>query len=177
MAWRRSFRKSASRKRANGRRKSSISMDSTIRRKWRQAGPSRRNAGQSVPGRDPRVVFADWLISSTNSPFAANAVNRIWYWLMGRGIIQEPDDIRPDNPPSNPELLAWLARELVSANYDVKHIYRLILNSRAYQLSSIPEHSGPARKCLLRVSSAAPHGGGGAHRRAGSDHRLDGGVL
>jgi len=96
-----------------------------------------------TPGKDPRVIFTDWLILSKNSPFTTNAVNRIWYWLMGRGIIQEPDDIRPDNPPSDPQLLAWLARELVSSNYDVKHICRLILNSRAYQLSCIPATRDP----------------------------------
>jgi len=93
--------------------------------------------------KDPRVVFANWLVSSANSPFASNAVNRVWYWLMGRGIIQEPDDSRPDNPPSNPELLTWLARELTSSNYDIKHIYRLILNSDAYQLSCIPATEDP----------------------------------
>jgi len=93
--------------------------------------------------KDPRVVFTDWLVSSPNSPFAANAVNRVWYWLMGRGIVQEPDDIRPDNPPVNPELLAWLSRELVSSNYDMKHIFRLILNSDAYQLSCIPAANDP----------------------------------
>jgi len=92
---------------------------------------------------DPRVEFTNWLISSNNSPFAANAANRIWYWLMGRGIIQEPDDIRPDNPPSNPQLLAWLARDLVSAHYDLKHLSRTILNSRTYQLSCIPRTKDP----------------------------------
>ena len=70
-------------------------------------------------------------------------MNRAWYWLMGRGIVQEPDDMRPDNPPSNPELLAWLAHELVASNYDMKHIYRLILNSNAYQLSCIPATKDP----------------------------------
>ena len=48
-----------------------------------------------------------------NPWFARNIVNRVWSWLLGRGIIHEPDDIRPDNPPSNPELLAYLERELV----------------------------------------------------------------
>jgi hypothetical protein len=95
------------------------------------------------PYSDPRAVFTDWLISSGNSPFAANAVNRIWYWLMGRGIIEEPDDIRPDNPPANPELLAALTKEFVAGKYDIKHIYRLILNSRTYQLSSIPATQDP----------------------------------
>jgi len=95
------------------------------------------------PDKDPRDVFARWLILSKNSPFARNAVNRTWYFLFGRGIIDKPDDSRPDNPPSNPELLDWLARELVSANYDMKHIYRLILNSNTYQLSSIPASTDP----------------------------------
>jgi hypothetical protein len=89
------------------------------------------------PDRDPRKVFADWLITPKNAWFTANIVNRIWSWLLGRGIINEPDDIRPDNPPSNPELLAYLQKEFVANHYDMKHIYRLILTSRTYQLSAI----------------------------------------
>ena len=88
--------------------------------------------------RDPRDVFAEWLTSPKNPWFAQNIVNRTWSWLLGRGIVHEPDDIRPDNPPENPELLAFLEKELVASKYDLKHIYRLILNSETYQLSSIP---------------------------------------
>lgn len=95
------------------------------------------------PGSDPREAFADWLLSPPNPYFARNAVNRVWCWLVGRGIVHEPDDFRPDNPPCNPELLAYLERELVSSKYDLKHIYRLILNSRTYQLSSIPRSRHP----------------------------------
>lgn len=95
------------------------------------------------PNQDPREVFADWLINPENPWFARNIVNRVWSWLLGRGIIQEPDDIRPDNLPSNPELLAFLERELVASHYDLKHVYRLILNSQAYQLSSIPKTDRP----------------------------------
>jgi Protein of unknown function (DUF1553)/Protein of unknown function (DUF1549) len=91
-----------------------------------------------APDQDPREAFANWLIDSRNPWFGRNIVNRIWSWLMGRGIIHEPDDIRPDNPPSNPELLAFLERELVNHRYDLRHIYRLILTSKTYQLSSIP---------------------------------------
>jgi hypothetical protein len=69
--------------------------------------------------------------------------NRVWAWLMGRGIIHEPDDIRPDNPPSNPELLDYLERELINSHYDLKHLYRLILNSKTYQLSAIPATDPP----------------------------------
>jgi hypothetical protein len=97
-----------------------------------------------APDRDPREVFADWLIAPRNPWFARNIVNRVWSWLLGRGIIHEPDDIRFDNPPSNPELLAFLQRELIASRSDVKHIYRLILNSKTYQLSSIPKTASPA---------------------------------
>lgn len=87
---------------------------------------------------DPRRIFADWLIQPDNPYFSKAAVNRIWFWLMGRGLIHEPDDIRPDNPPTHPELLAWLERELETHEYDTRHVYRLILNSSTYQRSSIP---------------------------------------
>ena len=94
-------------------------------------------------GRDPRMEFADWLTGPRNSYFARAIVNRIWAWLYGRGIIDEPDDIRPDNPPLYPDLLTYLETELVSSGYDLKHIYRLILNSNTYQLSSIPRSAKP----------------------------------
>jgi hypothetical protein len=87
---------------------------------------------------DPRYRFAQWLTSPGNPWFARNVVNRIWYWLMGRGIVHEPDDMRSTNPPENPELLDYLARELVTHNFDLQHIYRLILNSRTYQTTSSP---------------------------------------
>jgi hypothetical protein len=93
--------------------------------------------------KDPRAVFADWLITPQNPWFARHIVNRVWYWLQGRGIVHEPDDFRPDNPPSNPELLNWLAEEFTRTNYDLKHMYRLILNSSTYQLSSIPKSTNP----------------------------------
>ena len=96
-----------------------------------------------APGKDPREVFADWLITPKNPWFTRNIVNRLWSWLLGRGIIHEPDDIRPDNPPSNPKLLAFLEKELIASKYDLKHIYRLILNSTTYQLSSIPKTGKP----------------------------------
>jgi hypothetical protein len=93
---------------------------------------------------DPREVFADWLITPGNPWFTRNIANRVWAWLFGRGIIQEPDDIRPDNPPSNPALLGYLEKELAASHYDLKHLYRLILNSQTYQCSSVPR-ADPAR--------------------------------
>jgi hypothetical protein len=96
------------------------------------------------PGKDPREVFADWLITPENPWFTRHIVNRKWYWLIGRGIVHEPDDIRPDNPAQNPELLNYLGQELAAAKYDMRHVYRLILNSQAYQLSSIAKTKDPA---------------------------------
>ena len=90
------------------------------------------------PDRDPRAVFADWLITPKNPWFDRNLANRVWAWLLGRGIIQEPDDLREDNPPSNPALLAYVEKELVAGHYDLKRLYRLILNSETYQFSSVP---------------------------------------
>lgn len=87
---------------------------------------------------DPRVAFAGWLTAPKNPWFARCIVNRIWYWLLGRGLVHEPDDMRASNPPWSPELLAFLEKELVTHHFDLKHIYRLILNSDTYQRSSIP---------------------------------------
>ena len=105
-------------------------------------------------GEDPRAVFADWLVAPDNEWFARSVVNRIWYWLVGRGIIHEPDDLRPDfvqpgNPPANPELLAYLERELIDSGFDLRHIYRLILNSRTWQQSSIARSDDPQAGTLL----------------------------
>ncbi len=104
---------------------------------------------QIRPEDDPRRVFADWLTEPNNQWFARNITNRVWTWLMGRGIINEPDDIRPDNPPVNPELLAFLEKELVRSKYDLKHIYRLILNSGIYQQSSIPRSDNPQAEAMF----------------------------
>jgi hypothetical protein len=102
-----------------------------------------------APGQDPRQVFADWLIDEENPWFARNLANRAWAWLMGRGIIHEPDDIRPDNPPANPELLAFLEKELVTSGYDLRHLFRVILNSAAWQQSPVPHAENPEGEALF----------------------------
>ena len=114
------------------------------------------------PEKDPRAVFADWLITPDNPWFTRNIANRVWSWLLGRGIIHEPDDIRPDNPPANPELLAYLQSELVTAHYDLRHLFRLILNSRTYQQSSIRAHERSRGARAVRLLPGAPARRGGA---------------
>ncbi len=107
----------------------------------RQAVKPRWPGGPTLqvgPDEDPRTRFAAWLTEPQNPWFARNLANRVWFWLLGRGLVQEPDDQRPTNPPTNPELLDFLAGELAAHKYDLKHLYRLILNSRTYQASSKP---------------------------------------
>ena len=97
--------------------------------------------GTIGPNQDPRAVFADWLVSPNNIGFRENIANRVWYWLLGRGLVHEPDDFRLDNPPVYPDLLRYLGKELAVKKFDLKVLYRLILNSRTYQQSSIPRES------------------------------------
>ena len=63
-------------------------------------------------------------------------VNRLWFHLLGKGIVDPPDDFRDSNPPANDELLDALARDFVGHNFDTRHIIRTIVNSRTYQLST-----------------------------------------
>ncbi len=100
-------------------------------------------------GQDPRHVFADWLITDSNLYFSRNIANRVWAWLIGRGIIHEPDDAGGHNPPINPELLTYLQNELVQSDYNLKHLFRLILNSRTYQQSSISQSNHPRAEAMF----------------------------
>ncbi len=85
---------------------------------------------------DRRKKLADWMTAPGNPYFARNIVNRFWGYLMGRGLVEPLDDIRATNPASNPELLDALAADFVEHKFDLKHLLRTILKSRAYQLSS-----------------------------------------
>jgi hypothetical protein len=92
-------------------------------------------------GVDPRSAFADWLLVGPGAPaFRRCMANRAWAWLLGRGLVEEPDDLRADNPPSNPELLEYLADYLGQEHCDFRALLRLILNSETYQLSCLPPH-------------------------------------
>ncbi len=82
-----------------------------------------------------REQLATWMTSPDNRYFATSYVNRIWGYLLGRGIIEPLDDIRAGNPPTNPELLEYLTQEFVQGGFDTRKIFRLICKSRTYQLS------------------------------------------
>ena len=91
---------------------------------------------QTTPERDELLALADWL---PHSPmFARMQVNRVWFHLLGRGLVDPVDDFRASNPPSNPELLEALSKDFVAHGYDLRHLIRTIMASRTYQLVSEP---------------------------------------
>ena len=84
---------------------------------------------------DRRDAFVDWLTSKDNPLFAKAMANRMWSYLLAKGIIDPVDDIRAGNPPSNPELLDALTADFVQSGFDLKKLMRAICQSRTYQLS------------------------------------------
>lgn len=86
-------------------------------------------------GAPRRVQLAAWMTSPDNRYFASSYVNRIWGYMLGRGIIEPLDDIRAGNPPTNPELLEFLTQEFVKSGFDTRKMFKLICSSRTYQLS------------------------------------------
>lgn len=87
---------------------------------------------------DPRRPLAHWLTRPDNPWFARLIANRLWKHYLGRGLVEPEDDLRSTNPATNEALLEFLARFVVAEHYDLKAATRLILESRVYQLSSVP---------------------------------------
>jgi len=87
---------------------------------------------------DRLMLLASWVADPANPYFARTQANRIWYWLMGRGIVDPEDDFRQSNPPVNGPLLDALTKDLIDHHFDQKQLIRTIMNSRTYQASAIP---------------------------------------
>ncbi|MCA9067080.1 MAG: DUF1553 domain-containing protein, partial [Planctomycetaceae bacterium] len=92
-----------------------------------------------------RLDFARWLVDR-NSPTAARSiVNRIWQAYFGIGLVDTPEDLGSQGSlPSHPELLDWLAVELMDHHWSLKHIHRLIVQSNTYQQSSAQTRAATA---------------------------------
>ncbi len=102
-------------------------------------------------GEDPRQRLVEWMVEKDNPFFARAVANRYWAHFFGKGIVDPVDDMRVTNPPSNPELLDALAKELVEHGYSLKHLVRVICKSRTYQLSSAPnEFNKQDKKAFAR---------------------------
>jgi Protein of unknown function (DUF1553)/Protein of unknown function (DUF1549)/Bacterial Ig-like domain (group 2) len=87
---------------------------------------------------DPRQKLVDWMVDPKNPFFAKAVANRYWAHFFGRGIVDPLDDMRITNPPSNPELLDALAKNLVENKFSLKALVKTICKSRTYQLASTP---------------------------------------
>jgi hypothetical protein len=84
-----------------------------------------------------RLELANWLTDPSHPLTARVIVNRVWRWHFGRGLVATPDNFgRLGEPPSHPELLDWLAVELTTNGWSLKHLHRMIMLSATYQMRS-----------------------------------------
>jgi len=85
----------------------------------------------------PRQALAGWITRGDNPWFARAAVNRLWHYFFGLGLIDPVDGLgAADNTPSHPELLGELVRQFVAHDFDLKYLIRAIAGSQTYQRSS-----------------------------------------
>lgn len=89
-------------------------------------------------GEDPRHRLVDWMVDAKNPFFARSIANRYWAHFFNRGLVDPLDDMRVTNPPSNPELLDALAKDLIDHKFSLKHLIKTMVKSRTYQLSALP---------------------------------------
>jgi hypothetical protein len=108
------------------------------------------------PDHDIRADLFDWMRSPDNPFFARSFVNRIWGHYFGVGLVDPVDDFSQANPPTNARLLDALAKDFVDHHYDIRHIERMILNSRTYQTSSVPNETNRFDKVNFARSYVRP---------------------
>ncbi|MEA3210220.1 MAG: hypothetical protein QOE70_3277 [Chthoniobacter sp.] len=85
-----------------------------------------------------RAALARWLTEADNPLTARVLVNRVWQWHFGHGLVRTASDFgRQGEAPSHPELLDWLASELIASGWDLRHLQRLVLESATYRQSSL----------------------------------------
>ncbi|MFY8199710.1 MAG: PSD1 and planctomycete cytochrome C domain-containing protein [Pirellula staleyi] len=108
-----------------------------------------------------RLTLARWIVSRDNPWTARVIVNRIWQSYFGEGIVATPNDLGvTGSPPTHPELLDYLASELIDSGWSLKHIHKLIAQSSTYQQQSIAketrvenERRGSLHSQLRRMSA------------------------
>ncbi len=105
----------------------------------------------------PRLAFARWLADRRSSTTARSIVNRIWQAYFGTGLVATAEDLGTQGePPSHPELLDWLAVELMDHGWDLKHLHRLIVTSSTYCQSSSVKPELLARDPPNRLLARGP---------------------
>ena len=92
---------------------------------------------QNTPEAQRRLALANWITHPENPLTARVIVNRLWHHHFGQGLVNTPSDFGiGGNPPSHPELLDYLARELITHGWSLKHVHKLIVMSKAYRQKS-----------------------------------------
>jgi hypothetical protein len=100
---------------------------------------------------DWRETYVTWLTSRENRRFAEVLVNRMWYWVFGKGIVNELDDWRADNKPSDPKLLKEFTDYFIKNNYNMKALMRKILMSDKFNSKMAPEGEYEAQRLPAEV--------------------------
>jgi hypothetical protein len=109
------------------------------------------------PSFSRRTQLADVALrDGENAYFSRSIVNRVWYRLFGRGLVAPVDQMHPENPASHPELLEWLARDLIEHNYDLRRLMRGLVLSNAYSRSSRWEGAERPAADLFAVANLRP---------------------
>lgn len=99
--------------------------------------PAVLHAYRNTTGQNNRLDLARWLTSPENPLTARVIMNRIWQQYFGRGLVATENDFGSQGAvPTHPELLDWLATELIARNWSLKEMHRVIVTSRAYRQSS-----------------------------------------
>jgi hypothetical protein len=108
-------------------------------------------------GRLDRMLLAKWLVDSRNPLTARVVANRLWERLFGIGIVSTSEEFGSQGElPSHPELLDWLACELVDHEWDLKAIIRLMVTSAAYRQTSRATPELVARDPENRLVACGP---------------------
>lgn len=108
-----------------------------------------------VPKFSPLQAIAEQITSNDNDDFRENIANRLWWLLLGRGIIDPLDQRHSANPPSHPELLTLLGKEMQARKYDIKSLLRDIAKSDAYARSGRWPTTGKAARPAADTYAAA----------------------
>lgn len=110
-----------------------------------------------APKFSARTKLVEVALKDKNAEFfARNLVNRMWHRFYGTGLVSPLDQMHSENPPSHPELLAWLARDVAANGYDLKRLSRGLVMSKAYSRSSKFESESPPSGNLFAVAKLKP---------------------
>lgn len=125
--------------------------------------PSKLHTTDKIEGEPNRLTLAQWLLDPDNPLTARVTVNRLWESIFGIGLVRTSEEFGSQGePPTHPELLDWMARELIRSNWNTKEFLKMLVMSATYRQSSKvspemarldPENQLLARGPRFRISA------------------------